>query len=55
VAAPNGDDVLPLPNFDPSIGEFRFAGHDAVLQRAAAGGYFYAVQRHFVVLALAKD
>jgi hypothetical protein len=24
VSAPNGDDVLPLPSFDPSIGEFRF-------------------------------
>jgi hypothetical protein len=25
VSAPNGDDVLPLPSFDPSIGEFRLA------------------------------
>jgi phytase-like protein/Big-like domain-containing protein len=24
VSAPNGDDVLPIPSFDPAIGEFRF-------------------------------
>src|SRR5262245_29638703 len=33
VGAPNGDDVLPLPNFDPSIGKFRLVGHDAVLEQ----------------------
>jgi hypothetical protein len=31
VSAPGGDDVLPIPNFDPSIGEFRLEGSNAVL------------------------
>jgi hypothetical protein len=33
VDAPNGDKVLPLPDFDPAIGEFRLKGTKAVLER----------------------
>ncbi len=33
VSAPNGDDVLPIPTFDPSIGLFRFVAGKAVLLR----------------------
>ena len=33
VSAPNGDDVLPIPTFDPSIGLFRFTGGNAVMLR----------------------
>jgi hypothetical protein len=33
VSAPDGDDVLPIPTFDPAIGLFRFVGNDAVMIR----------------------
>ena len=33
VSAPNNDDVLPIPTFDPAIGLFRFVGSDAVMIR----------------------
>ncbi|KOV64074.1 esterase-like activity of phytase family protein [Streptomyces sp. MMG1121] len=33
VDAPNGDKVLPLPDFDPAIGKFRLTGTKAVLER----------------------
>jgi hypothetical protein len=33
VTAPNGDDVEPVPSYDPSIALFRLTGGDAVLQR----------------------
>ena len=33
VSAPNGDDVLPIPNFDPSIGKFKLVGGNAVLEK----------------------
>jgi hypothetical protein len=33
VSDPKGEDVLPLPDFDPAIGEFRLVGTKAVLER----------------------
>ena len=33
VSAPNGDDVLPIPTFDPAIGLFRFTAGKAVMVR----------------------
>jgi hypothetical protein len=33
VSAPDGNDVLPIPSFDPAIGLFRFVGNDAVMIR----------------------
>jgi len=33
VTAPDGNDVLPIPSFDPSIGLFRLVGNDAVMIR----------------------
>jgi hypothetical protein len=33
VTAPDGNDVLPIPSFDPSIGLFRLVGNDAVMLR----------------------
>jgi Esterase-like activity of phytase/Bacterial Ig domain len=33
VSAPNGDDVEPIPSYDPAIGEFRFEKGNAVLVR----------------------
>ena len=33
VTAPDGNDVLPIPSFDPAIGLFRLVGNDAVMLR----------------------
>ena len=46
VGAPDGNNVLPIPSFDPAIGLFRFVGNDAVMIRRIpledSGGHPYS-------------